>query len=343
MPKEIASPALPVTLIVTTLNEERSLPALLRSISAQTRLPGEVVVVDAGSRDGTVALMQDWARTQPYPVRVLVEPGCNIAQGRNRAIEASSHSLIAVTDAGVHLEPTWLAALAAPFSGNDPPEVVGGLFQGRAEGIFHTAMCATVLPLPAEIAEGSFLPSSRSVAFTKAAWRRVGGYPQWATFCEDLLFDMALLASGQRMVIARDALVHFAPRRSLAAFWRQYRNYAMGDGLTNLYLGRHLARYATYLGLIPLLGWASVAVSRWWLLGYLLGAAVYLRRPFQRLTIVTRGWPWKKRLGAGAWVPLIRLWGDVAKMVGYPLGLPRGLLLRHLNKAYKAGRLRRRP
>ncbi|MCA9966651.1 MAG: hypothetical protein KC423_20520, partial [Anaerolineales bacterium] len=45
------------------------------------------------------------------------------------------------------------------------------------------------------------------------------------------------------------------------------------------------------------------------------------RRPAQRLWINTWGWRPPLRLRAFALIPIIRLVGDVAKMLGYPVGL----------------------
>ncbi|MHB0874674.1 MAG: glycosyltransferase [Anaerolineae bacterium] len=337
----VDQPRLPISLVATVRNEAATLAGWLASIEAQSRLPDEVVLVDGGSSDGTAAMLRRWGEGQPFPVHVHEAPGANISHGRNLAIELAAGPIIAVTDAGTSLTPRWLEALTAPFAGADAPDVVAGVFRGQAEGAFQTAMSATVLPLPEEVSEGRFLPSSRSVAFLKQAWADVGGYPEWAIYCEDLLFDMALLAAGKRMVLAREALVHFAPRRSLPAFWRQYRNYAMGDGQTNLFLKRHLARYGTYFGLLPALALLATRAPRWSLLAGLLGAAVYLRHPYARLLKLTAGWSLKPRLRAAAWVPVIRVWGDFAKMAGYPLGLWRGYRLRRLNATYKAGRMAR--
>ncbi|RME44096.1 MAG: hypothetical protein D6791_13910, partial [Chloroflexi bacterium] len=50
------------------------------------------------------------------------------------------------------------------------------------------------------------------------------------------------------------------------------------------------------------------------------GAGLMFRPPVQRLWRLTRGWPWSRRLQALAWVPIIRVTGDVAKMLGYPVG-----------------------
>ena len=341
MMAEEAGGALRVSLIATVCDEAATLREWLASIEAQTRPPDEVVFVDGGSRDGTAAMLHAWGAEQPFRVRVHEAPGAGISRGRNLAIELAAGPIIAVTDAGTRLVPQWLAALTAPFGGVDAPDAVAGVFRGEAEGAFQAAMSATVLPLPEEIVESRFLPSSRSVAFRKQAWAGVGGYPEWATYCEDVLFDMALKAAGYRTVLARDAMVHFAPRNSLPSFWRQYRNYAMGDGQTNLFLRRHLLRYGTYLGLLPALAVLTLRCSRWSLLALAFGAAVYLRRPYLRLARITRGWPLRDRAIAGSWVPVIRAWGDVAKMAGYPLGLSRGWRLRKVNALYKSGQMRR--
>ena len=107
-----------VSLIVTVLNEARSLPALLDTIAAQTRQPDEVVICDGGSTDGTLNLLRAETR---FPVRVIERPGCNISQGRNFAIEAATGDVIASTDAGVRLDPKWLEKLVEGFTPSPSP------------------------------------------------------------------------------------------------------------------------------------------------------------------------------------------------------------------------------
>ena len=92
-----------VTVISTVLNEGEAIRRLLDSLVAQTRPPDEVVIVDGGSRDNTVAVIEAYAGR--LPLRVLVEPGANISRGRNVAIAAATSEVIASVDAGVWLEP----------------------------------------------------------------------------------------------------------------------------------------------------------------------------------------------------------------------------------------------
>ena len=306
-----------VSLIITVKNEAAGLGALLDSIAEQTRPPDEVVVCDGGSSDATLDLLRAETR---FPIRIVERPGANISQGRNAAIAAASGDIIASTDAGVRLDPAWLQHLLAPFKRDPKTAVVSGFFLPAPQTTFEVALGATVLPEPRDIRPETFLPSSRSIAFRKEAWQSIGGYPEWLDYCEDLVFDFALLEKYRPFAFAPEAIAHFRPRGSLRAFFRQYYLYARGDGKANLWLKRHLIRYATYLIGVPGIALLSAKVSPWFLLLYLVGGAAYTRTPYRRLWPKLRGMSFADRLQAIALVPVIRVVGDVAKMIGYPAG-----------------------
>jgi len=228
---------------------------------------------------------------------------------------------------------------------------VGGFFQAEATTPFELAMGATVLPLADEIQAATFLPSSRSVAFRKPVWSAVGGYPEWLDYCEDLVFDLWLKSglrtkdlglseekeelslqdstlNTQSFVFVPDAVVAFRPRGSLWAFFKQYYRYARGDGKADLWRKRHTARYLTYLVAIPLLLWLGLAIHPGvWLL-FIPGAVYYLRQPYRRLRILSKQpqnaallSPQSSVLSPSLLVPVIRVVGDLAKMIGYPVGV----------------------
>ena len=313
-------------MIATVLNEGESIRRLLDSLVAQTRPPDEVIFVDGGSTDNTVTVLREYE--DRLALRVLVEPGSNISAGRNRAIAAAQGDIIAVTDAGVVLAPDWLERITQPLLDDPSLEVVSGFFSADPATIFEAALGATTLPLADEISPETFLPSSRSLALRKAAWITAGGYPEWLDYCEDLILDLRLRKIAAPTMFEPRALVYFRPRPTLESFFRQYYRYARGDGKADLWRKRHAVRYATYFiaaPLILLLGW-RVHKALWGL--FLPGAYVYLRDPYRRLRVVLdeasrAGKPHvtpEDNLMALALVPIIRVAGDVAKMIGYPVG-----------------------
>ncbi|HET89501.1 MAG TPA: glycosyltransferase [Chloroflexi bacterium] len=308
-----------VSVVATVLNEAASLRRLLDSLVAQTRPPDEVVVCDGGSTDGTVQLLEEAAAD--LNLRVVQRTGANISQGRNAAIEAATGEIIAVTDAGVRLSPGWLEEIVAPFERDEGAQAVAGFFVPDPQTVFEMAMGATVLPQVQEIAPQRFLPSSRSVAFRKAVWEAVGGYPEWLDYCEDLIFDFRVRERYGPFIFAPQAIVHFRPRPNLRAFFLQYYRYARGDGKADLWRRRHAIRYLTYLAAGPLIALAGAMTSPWWWALYVIAGPGMFGAGWRRLATMWGESSLGQKLEAALWVPVIRVVGDVAKMMGYPVGL----------------------
>ncbi|MFZ4815297.1 MAG: glycosyltransferase [Phototrophicaceae bacterium] len=318
-----------VSVLITVYNEGESVHALMDSLAAQTRAPDEIVIVDGGSTDDTVQRLQGYSTRMP--LKLIVQHGANISTGRNRAAAESTGDLFAITDAGVALPPDWLEAISAPFFAPSPPDVVSGFFHAAPQSVFEVALGATTLPALSDIQPEQFLPSSRSVAVRRSAFERVGGYPEWLDYCEDLIFDLNLKEFAA-FAFAPRADVAFRPRGSLHSFYTQYYRYARGDGKADLWRKRHAIRYITYLVGLPLIvwlgfggvGWVGQAAS---LVMLIAGAIVYTARPYQRLGAVMRAYAPARRVTLAEWawavalVPVIRVVGDVAKMIGYPVGV----------------------
>ncbi|MCY4465792.1 MAG: glycosyltransferase [Chloroflexi bacterium] len=310
-----------ISLIVTVLNEGDNIRQLLDSIAGQTRPPDEIVIVDGGSADNTVDILRSYA--EQLPLRLLTAEGCNISQGRNLAIAEASGDIIAATDAGLRLDAHWLERITSPLLDNDTLSVAAGFFRADPQTRFEIALGAATLPLVDEIDPGNFLPSSRSIAFRKRAAQGIGAYPEWLDYCEDLVFDLRLRLAGERFVFVPGAVVYFRPRTSLRSYFRQYYLYARGDGKADLWRRRHFVRYATYLGLVPGIGIAGWLVHPLLWIGWLIGGMIYLFRPYRRLPVLM-GAADLRSLAAWiqciALIPLMRLLGDMAKMLGYPQG-----------------------
>lgn len=306
-------------LIMTVKNEAEALPRLFETLALQTKQPDEIIVADGGSTDSTVRLVRD--ATLGAPVRVLECPGANISEGRNAAIRATDAEIIASMDAGVRLDPRWFERITAPYFGENAPDVVSGFFLPDPHGAFETALAATTLPELGGIHPETFMPSSRSVSFRRAAWEKIKGYPEWLDYCEDLIFDLELRRAGFRFYFQPDALVYFRPRPTLGKFFRQYYLYARGDGKANLFWKRHLVRYATYLGAIPLSFVLLPFLPLVSVIMWLVGAYALFGTPYRRLF---RAWHRLSRVDKTAsflYVPIVRITGDVAKMIGYPVGV----------------------
>lgn len=94
-----------VSVIVTTRNNHATLEACLRSITAQTYMPLELIVVDNNSTDDT----KDIARR--YTKRVLNRPPERSVQ-RNFGVVHAHGEYVAIIDSDMELEPDVIAACA---------------------------------------------------------------------------------------------------------------------------------------------------------------------------------------------------------------------------------------
>lgn len=242
----------PVALVLTVFNEGASLGRLLSSIERQTRAPDEVVICDAGSSDDTMAIIEGWRPPGSTQLHCLIEPGANIAVGRNRAIAATRAPLIAVTDGGCELCDEWLESICQPLE--DRPDV--SLVYGRTIARGRSAVGRAFADLySARSEDGSndiAMRSSRTVAFRRDAWAAVGGYPEQLELAgEDTLFFMDL---ERRFGVteAPEACVHWwHGMDSLGGVYRVHRRNAFGAGEANYWTGRFMlvaAAYATALG-----------------------------------------------------------------------------------------------
>ncbi|MFZ5915969.1 MAG: glycosyltransferase family 2 protein [Chloroflexota bacterium] len=99
-----------VSVVVPNWNGERLLPLCLASLRQQTYRPLEVIVVDNGSTDGSLALL-----AQRYPeVRVVaLSENRGYAGGVNAGFRAAQGRLLVAFNNDAEAEPDWIAELVA--------------------------------------------------------------------------------------------------------------------------------------------------------------------------------------------------------------------------------------
>jgi glycosyltransferase involved in cell wall biosynthesis len=222
-----------ISLICTTYNEEASINELLDSLLSQSRLPDEIVIVDGGSTDQTVDLVSTYAKDSDL-VTLLIEPGANIAQGRNIAIAKAKFDVLASIDGGCWADKHWLRNLIRPFEEDSNLDIVAGFFAPDARTEFEACLGEFMHPQFDAVGTEQFLPSSRSIAFRRECWQAVGGYPEWLYTGEDALFDLRLKDAGYKFAFAGDAIVHWRPRSNWRELYKQYYLYAKGAAEANI-------------------------------------------------------------------------------------------------------------
>lgn len=306
--------------IATVLNEEKTIDALLNSLAKQTKKPEEIIIVDGGSTDQTVAKIKTFQKKHPeLKIKVFVKKGANRSQGRNLAIKKAQNEVIAISDAGGELDRRWLEKISQPF--NDPStEVVAGYFRGKGKNVFEECVATFTLTVPHRVDPKNFLPTSRSMAIRQKTWQKFGGFPEEFSDNEDFVFSNRLRKEGAKIIFVPEAVFYWYPRKNLQSFAKMIFRFARGDA----FAGLRYPKVATVFGRC-LLAFALICLLPFYPfltpLTIMLAVAYFLWPIFKNYRCVKK-WP------AIFFLPLLQITTDLAIIAGSLAGRKQKLLKR---------------
>lgn len=169
--------AVKITVVLATFNGEKYLPEQLDSYLAQTRLPDELIAGDDGSTDATIALLTRFAKSAPFPVRILRHGGLGASQNFWTTAHEATGTLVAWSDQDDVWSPEKLQTQEEVFTEAGATLVVHG-----------------VLPVDEELR-----PLTNRTAFSvrhQRIWQRLRS-PVWLTWPGmTMLFRRELLSLG---------------------------------------------------------------------------------------------------------------------------------------------------
>ena len=99
-----------ISIVVPVYNMEAYLPECLASIVAQRCQDFEVLLVDDGSKDNSLAVCQEWA-AKDARFRVFFQQNAGVSVARNRALDEAKGEYVCFVDADDAIAPDYLALL----------------------------------------------------------------------------------------------------------------------------------------------------------------------------------------------------------------------------------------
>lgn len=194
-----------VSLAIPARDEERSIGQLLESVMAQRKLPDEVIITDAGSKDNTVKIAESYA-VKGCPVVVIRAGEAYPGKARNVAIQNSAGPIIALTDAGVTLNTIWLSELLKKMEADSSVDVVFGVFEPRSDTLFKKYSSIAFAPKK-RLIDGKKIRtfSVASMLLKKKVWESVGGFPDLRS-TEDKIFLEKIKSGGYKTAFAPEAV-----------------------------------------------------------------------------------------------------------------------------------------
>jgi len=219
--------------VITVLNEEPSVAALLESLLTQTEKPYEMIFVDGGSDDKTVDIIK---RYQSISKNIkLFEFNTSRSQARNIGIRASGGDVIVTTDAGCIADKNWYKRITKPFDDASVDLVAGFYEMIGGKSSFRKAL-SVFLGIPPSKFSSSFVASARSLAFRKTLWQKVGGFPEdIKDTAEDTLFNYKIIKTGAKIVRVKNAIVYWKLPTSFSEAIKKIYLYAKGDAMSGIW------------------------------------------------------------------------------------------------------------
>ncbi|WP_264045125.1 glycosyltransferase family 2 protein [Methylobacterium flocculans] len=225
-----------LTIIVPTLNEERYVARTLICLSSDmNRFDYEILVVDGGSRDRTVAIVRDIAKGNPR-IRLI----------HNEKRVQSAAVNLAVKLANPRSEVFIRADCHAEYPKNFVEVVYDALLETGASSVVvpMTTIGAGCRQIAIAAAQNSRLGNGGSLhrlghkslwvehghhaAFRREVFVAVGGYDESFTHNEDAEFDVRHLRAGGKIWMESKACLKYFPRGSFTQLAKQYFKYGTG-------------------------------------------------------------------------------------------------------------------
>ena len=226
----------PVSVVVPCLNEAAYIGALLDGIRGQRSPVFEVVIVDTGSTDDTMAIVRGFQqRHHALAIRCLECAGAGVAEAVNCGVDGAGGEIIVRLDGHSLPAPDYvgraITALKDPGIG-----VIGGVWDIRPGGTTKVAeaIARTVAhPIGAgdaayRITKGGGRRQVDTVpfgCFRKTTWTELGGLNEQLLANEDYEFNYRVRLSGASVVLDPPMQCVYFARRTLLALSRQYWRY----------------------------------------------------------------------------------------------------------------------
>jgi len=227
-PRDWAWPS--VSVVVPAYNEEIGVGPAVRSLVASDYPDLEVIVVDDGSTDGTVAAVESLGLPG---VRVIRQPNGGKPSALNTGIAAARHDVLVLVDADTVFEPSSMRALVAPLADPEVGAVSGNTKVGNRRGLLgRWQHIEYVIGFNLDRRMFDVLRCMPTVPGAIGAFRRetleaVGGVSN-ETLAEDTDLTMASCRAGWRVVYAPQARAWTEAPATLGQLWKQRYRWCYG-------------------------------------------------------------------------------------------------------------------
>jgi glycosyltransferase involved in cell wall biosynthesis len=153
-----------ISIIVPTHNSEKYLEDCINSILVQTYRNIEIIFVDDGSTDDTVAIVNNFMKNDNR-VNLLQVPGCSATTARNAGMDIAQGDFICFVDSDDTIESDMYESMHKVLVASDADICICGLREVTADGRYETILPFEEKQSSTEFLEGYLKTPQKYAAF----------------------------------------------------------------------------------------------------------------------------------------------------------------------------------
>ncbi|MFW5953546.1 MAG: glycosyltransferase [Candidatus Natronoplasma sp.] len=245
----------PVSVIINVYNEEENIEDCLDSLLDQTYDDFELLVVDDGSTDDTMEIVERYS--EKFNLNTCRTEHIGLQKARKMGVDRSTGDIVIIVDADEIFKPDFLENMLSPFSDGEVG-AVGGMLKSVGEGWVtdaYGALNEIFYTIRTDGEEVDWIQGGCS-AFRKEALEETGGLTTEDT-SEDKDISWKLKNAGWKVVLSENAVAYHKDPQTLGSLMkREYdigkREYLLLKDYKERFGLKELSRFYPLFGLVLL-------------------------------------------------------------------------------------------
>ena len=240
-----------ITVLMSVYNAQNDLKESVESILKQSFKDFKFIIINDGSGDGSLAVLEGYARNDPH-IRIISHENKGLTKSLNVGIQEARGRYIARQDADDVSYPDRFEKQLALFNSNDSLVLVGGncddVYEDGSTGIWGYST-------PEELHKIVFFktPFAHSTVMMRTdVCRALGGYDERYKTSQDMEFWMRFAEKGTLAMVETPILLRRIVRGSISTRrrWRQFYDALRARWVHNAGSDRLRALYIAVRGLV---------------------------------------------------------------------------------------------
>lgn len=218
------------SVIATTFNDSKEISVFMEDMLNQTLSPNEIIVVDGGSKDNTVSILEKIKseNTSKTIITILSGKRLNISQGYNAGLDAVTTECVGIVGIGNRYDKNFFVNLMSDLESDQSIDISYCRVRGQQKNAFQKLYADTFLR--GEDGDIPLTPTNHGVLARMEAINKLGRfYENFIYAGEDAEYYCRVKKLGLKAYCNPNAMSFWDTPSSFKEFKKQVKNYTIAE------------------------------------------------------------------------------------------------------------------